>query len=46
MSVRVLERRLFEATLAEADDNKPHTARQLGVSACTLWYKLRKPDIK
>jgi two-component system response regulator AtoC len=37
-----LERTLILRALQQAGDNKPETARLLGVSERTLWYKLKK----
>jgi len=37
-----LERRLIEAALARANDNKARAARLLDISERTLWYKLKK----
>jgi two-component system response regulator AtoC len=44
--IDALERQLIEAALAEAHDNKARAARLLDVSERTLWYKLKKLDIK
>ncbi len=44
--VDALERHLIEAALAAAHDNKARAARLLDVSERTLWYKLKKLDIK
>jgi two-component system response regulator AtoC len=37
-----LERTLILRALQQAADNKPETAKLLGVSERTLWYKLKK----
>jgi two-component system response regulator AtoC len=37
-----LERVLILRALQQAGDNKPETAKLLGVSERTLWYKLKK----
>ena len=44
--IDALERQLIEAALAAAHDNKARAARLLDVSERTLWYKLKKLDIK
>ncbi len=44
--IDALERQLIETALAEAHDSKARAARLLDVSERTLWYKLKKLDIK
>ena len=44
--IDALERHLIETALAQAEDNKARAARLLDVSERTLWYKLKKLEIK